>query len=245
MDSQKKLYAREQLFHDSEECSDQDDGDKKKFKCMPKIKFRKKKSAIFDSETSHISDESHSDPYSENTSRKTCEDQHKDQQKLIIKPESFCTRKTSVKSEQSDDETESEYSMDESEYSENSSDDDSSEESSDEDYDWVYLVRKNYIKLEVLRRANKLKRNAILHRADNELIHCLSLCVKQMLQGKFVLSDVQLQRLKVYKHTLRKLKTPHLKCVDKKAIIIQNDGFIPPLLTAVFTSIMTSNIKKR
>jgi hypothetical protein len=122
-----------------------------------------------------------------------------------------------------------------------SSSNESTEESSDEKDDWMSLVMSNRAKLEGLRKSNMQKRSSILNRADRELIQCLSQCVEKTLRGKLELSDAQYQRLAKHKLTLRKLSNPYLKWSEKKAIIIHNDGFILPLLTAVFSNIMKTN----
>jgi len=130
----------------------------------------------------------------------------------------------------------------ESDISENNSySDELSEESSDNDYDWKHFVRKNLTKLEGLRKANKQSRSSVLRRADKELIECLCECVQNTLKGKLELTDAQYHRLDEHKHTLRKIAK---HCGDwrvKKAVILQDDGFMLPLLTAVFSNIMKSD----
>jgi hypothetical protein len=70
----------------------------------------------------------------------------------------------------------------------------------------------------------------IIAQADDDLLDCLRLCCKNILEGNIPLSPTQKARLKRHKNILRELVQPRLSRTRKKALL-QRGGFIGALLS--------------
>lgn len=103
--------------------------------------------------------------------------------------------------------------------------------------EFMLALKKNLPKLKVLFKANRCKKLAILNNANRELIECMSECAKYILQGHIKLTDVQFRRLQKHKEALRKVSNPQKNWISKKAGFIHHNGFLHPLLNAVFATL--------
>jgi hypothetical protein len=85
----------------------------------------------------------------------------------------------------------------------------------------------------------------IIEKGDDDLLDCLRLCCKNILEENVAVSPTQKSRLKRHKNTLRKLVQPRLSRKNKKTLL-QRGGFlgallgpivslVAPLLQKVFT----------
>lgn len=100
---------------------------------------------------------------------------------------------------------------------------------------------KNASLLQALRYLKKRERNIILRNADYSLIKCICECALNTLKGNIALNKNQKQHLRQYVNCLRKLASNQGTLTSKKKIIVQNGGFLGPLLSVV-ASIITSII---
>lgn len=92
---------------------------------------------------------------------------------------------------------------------------------------------KNASLLHALRHLNKQERNSILRKADTGLIKNICECALNTLKGNIPLDKKEKQRLRRYAGCLRKLSTRRGSWGCKRKYIIQNGGFLTPLLSAV------------
>jgi hypothetical protein len=129
-----------------------------------------------------------------------------------------CQRKKLKRKHDSSDE----HSDEDSEMSRDSCDsDESNQDKTSFKEHWV----KNLPKLKVLWKANKSK----------NLIQCLCECSNYILQGHVKTTDLQFNRLVKHKYVLRKIARPGQNWIKSKAIIINSNSFLLPLLTTLFS----------
>jgi predicted ATP-binding protein involved in virulence len=100
--------------------------------------------------------------------------------------------------------------------------------------------------LNSLASAKKNMRKAIIQNADKKLICAVCESINNALAGNVSINSSDMDHLKKYKHTFRRLiKKSPLR--EKKKILIQNGGFLQFLIPAVVTgiaSIVSSLISK-
>jgi hypothetical protein len=105
---------------------------------------------------------------------------------------------------------------------------------------------KNYLpELKRLKRASKKERVAILKKADDGLISCLSDCAYNTLNSNLPLSGRQYKNLSRHKRILRVLANKRI-CLKRKrkAVVRQCGGFILPLLAPILGAILQGLILK-
>jgi hypothetical protein len=95
-------------------------------------------------------------------------------------------------------------------------------------------LKKNISYIDVLSKAKKKQRDAIIKTADNELIQCLCECALNILNGNVPLKNSDFQRLSKYKQQLRNLSDPDIH-FNQKRDVLQRGGFLPLLLTPILT----------
>jgi hypothetical protein len=95
-------------------------------------------------------------------------------------------------------------------------------------------LKKNIGYIDVLSKAKKKQRDAIIKTADNELIQCLCECALNVLNGNVPLKNSDFQRLGKYKQQLRNLSDPDIH-FNQKRDVLQRGGFLPLLLTPILT----------
>ncbi len=94
-------------------------------------------------------------------------------------------------------------------------------------------IKANYHTLQVLRNAKPKQSNAIIFNCNKDLLHSISECVLNVLNGSTSLSDCLKPKLKKYKSSLRLLVDRRLTRSAKTKLIVQRGGFLLPLLSAV------------
>lgn len=97
-------------------------------------------------------------------------------------------------------------------------------------------------------KASKCKlQKAILKNCDDELIHCLSEIVQNVLNGNVPLVRKHLNCLRKYKKEMRQIRSYNSKKKSvgaKRKILVQKGGFIQAILGALLSSVVGSLINK-
>ena len=94
-------------------------------------------------------------------------------------------------------------------------------------------LKRHVDELKVLKKAKPKLRQSILKAADNQLIHCLCECCHNVLNGNVKLSPKQKKALQKHKKHLRKLTLKKTPVKKRRAILVQNGGFLPALLAPI------------
>ncbi len=84
--------------------------------------------------------------------------------------------------------------------------------------------------LKVLKNSNPKQRKALLEAANNSLILCICECIHNLLRGNLKLSSAKKQELKKHARILRQIADRKTKVDKKRALLVQNGGFLPALL---------------
>ncbi len=84
-----------------------------------------------------------------------------------------------------------------------------------------------------LKKVSIKKRKDILRKADPVLVHPIGECCYNVLRGNVHIKQRALKALQKYKKVIRKVGSKTLFIKAKKKTIIQNGGFIGPLLGSV------------
>lgn len=84
-----------------------------------------------------------------------------------------------------------------------------------------------------LKKLSIKKRKDILRKADPVLVHSIGECCYNVLRGNVPLKQRSLKALQKYKTVIRKVGSKKLSIKAKKKAIVQNGGFIGPLLGLV------------
>ena len=95
-------------------------------------------------------------------------------------------------------------------------------------------LKRNLTLLDVLHKAMKEQRNALINTATNDQIQCICDCASNILNENIKITETHLKRLKRYQNHLRFLADKK-GGLDKKRIVIQEGGFLPLLLTPILS----------
>lgn len=109
-------------------------------------------------------------------------------------------------------------------------------------------LKQNITYIDVLAKAKRAQRKALLETADPSLILCLCECISNVLNGNVPLKPNELNKLKRYQAILRKLSTQNIPTKQRKELLVQKGGFIPALLTPILglaSSLLVDAITKR
>jgi hypothetical protein len=106
------------------------------------------------------------------------------------------------------------------------------------------MKRSSYHILHVLKTACPKLRKGIISSCDKRLLHDISECIVNVLNGNIKLSDSTKRNLKKYKTSLRKLIDKCKPLSAKKRVIIQKSGLLLPLLTAVLPTLASLIFRK-
>ena len=98
-------------------------------------------------------------------------------------------------------------------------------------------IKANYHALQVLINARPKLRKAIISNCKKDLLHSISECVLNMLNGNFRDSDCAKRKLKRFKSSLRSLVDRHLPLASRKRVILQRGIFLLPLLSTVLPTL--------
>ncbi len=89
--------------------------------------------------------------------------------------------------------------------------------------------------LKILKNSNPKQRKALLEAANNSLILCICECIHNLLRGNLRISSAKKQQLKKHTNILREIADRKTKVDKKRALLVQNGGFLPALLAPVLT----------
>ena len=98
-------------------------------------------------------------------------------------------------------------------------------------------VRRQAPILKVLANAHPHVCRSILKGADKDLLHCLSECAYNILQGNVHLTPNQKASLTKYKQKIRQVANKRT-ALKQKQKIVQTGGFLPALLAPLLTSVI-------
>ena len=106
-------------------------------------------------------------------------------------------------------------------------------------------TKANYNTLHVLKNARPKLRKAIISNCNKDLLHSISECVLNVLNCNIHSSDCAKRKLTIHKAYLRSLVDGRLPLASKKRVIIQRDGFLLPLLSAVLPTVASLLFRTR
>jgi len=106
-------------------------------------------------------------------------------------------------------------------------------------------IKSNYHTLQVLKTAQPKLRKAIISNSNRELVHCISECILNILNGNLKLTDCSKRKLRKHKTVLRKVADKKVSASVKKRLINQRGGFLLPLLSAVLPTLANLLFKPR
>lgn len=95
-------------------------------------------------------------------------------------------------------------------------------------------LERNLSLLDVLNKANKPQRNALINTTTKDQLQCICDCASNILNGNIKITDSDLRKLKRYQNHLRFLSDKNGQ-IEKKRIVIQEGGFLPLLLTPILS----------
>jgi len=104
-------------------------------------------------------------------------------------------------------------------------------------------VKPNYHALHVFKTAEPRLRKAFITNFNKELVNCISECMLNVLNGNIRLCDFKTRKLSKYKSALRKVSYKHVPLDIKKRLIMQREGFLLPLLSAILPTIASLILK--
>jgi hypothetical protein len=93
-------------------------------------------------------------------------------------------------------------------------------------------LKRNISLLDVLNKADKAQRNAVINTATKDQIQCICDCASNILDENIKLKESDLRKLKRYQNFIRYLASKDGN-IEKKKLIIQHGGFLPALLTPI------------
>jgi hypothetical protein len=99
-------------------------------------------------------------------------------------------------------------------------------------------LKRNLSTLDVLCKASRPQREAIIETATRDQILCICDCANNILAETVPLTDKQLRQLKRYQSLIRYLGETknHKNTTNKKKFINQSGGFLPLLLTPILSA---------
>lgn len=96
-------------------------------------------------------------------------------------------------------------------------------------------LKKNYHFLQILARSHPLQRKALLQTANNTQIKCVCEICLNVLSGNI---NVNRNKLKKYKNTLRTLAKKTISIQKKKKMLVgQSGGFLPAIAPAIIAAL--------
>jgi hypothetical protein len=104
------------------------------------------------------------------------------------------------------------------------------------------ITQENAALLKILFKAKPKARQAILQNADPSLIRSICECCYNVLQGNVPLNNIEKNKLKKYKTTLRYLAGKQGSLKQRKKHI-QKGGFLTALLAPIIGGLLSSIIK--
>ena len=93
----------------------------------------------------------------------------------------------------------------------------------DEFSTFLYLihVKTNYHTLQVLKTADPKLRKAIISKCNKDVVHCISECILNVLNGNIKLTGSDMRKLQKHKAALCKVSDKHVPLSAKNKLIVQ------------------------
>ena len=82
-------------------------------------------------------------------------------------------------------------------------------------------MKTNYLTLKVLKTTDPKLRKAIISKCNKDLVHCISECVLNVLNGKIKLTGCDTRKLQKHKAALRKVSNRRVPLSKKKKLIVK------------------------
>jgi hypothetical protein len=96
-------------------------------------------------------------------------------------------------------------------------------------------LNRNITLLDVLVKANKPQRDALINTATNDQLQCICDCATNILNENIPISDRQYKKLKRFQKHIRYIANSDDN-IDNKKLVIQKGGFLPILLTPILSA---------
>jgi hypothetical protein len=87
--------------------------------------------------------------------------------------------------------------------------------------------------IKMLAKAGPMKRKAILQVGGNDLVHGVSECCLNILNGAVKLTPAQKKKLVKFRKPIRKLADRRVPLTEKHRLITQTGGFLGPVLSVL------------
>lgn len=100
-------------------------------------------------------------------------------------------------------------------------------------------LRQNYHTLIVISHAKPKLRNAILQKADKNLIKALSEIIFNVLNGKVQLSLLEVKKLRKKRQALYKLAQKSHPVKEKRKLLIQTGGLLPEIIVPALSLLVS------
>lgn len=94
-------------------------------------------------------------------------------------------------------------------------------------------MRKTKPLLSLLTKASPRRRKAILQAGGRDVVYSLCECCKNVVDGNIPMTHAQRVHLAKYKKPIRRLADRRVKLAEKQRIVLQQGGFIAPLLSVL------------
>jgi len=95
----------------------------------------------------------------------------------------------------------------------------------------------------VLKTADPKLRKAIISKCNKEVVHCISECILNVLNGNIKLKGCDTSKLKKHKASLRKVSDKRVPLSKKKKLIVQRGGILLPLLSAILPTLASHIVR--
>jgi len=106
-------------------------------------------------------------------------------------------------------------------------------------------VKTNYHNLQVLKTVDPKLRKAIISKWNKEVLHSISECILNVLNGNIKLTGCDTRKLQKPKAALLKVSVKRVPLSAKKKFIVQRGGFLLPLLSAILPTLASRIFRNR
>lgn len=96
-------------------------------------------------------------------------------------------------------------------------------------------LNRNLTLLDLLTKAPKAQREALINTATNDQLQCICDCATNILNENIPLTDNQFKKLKRFQKHIRYIANSDDN-IDNKRLVIQKGGFLPILLTPILSA---------
>jgi hypothetical protein len=94
-------------------------------------------------------------------------------------------------------------------------------------------IKRHLEVLKVLKKATPKQRKVLIETANSGLINCICECANNIIRGNVKLTPAKKREIAKHIHILRKIADRKTKANTRRALIVQNGGFLPALLAPI------------